>query len=52
MKEYNEAMQTIISMDDIDKLSKNKRNYQIIDSNLSIGTNKKSIINKIEKLIR
>ena len=34
------------------KLSKNKKNYQIIDSNLSIETNKKNIINKIEKLIR
>ena len=34
------------------KLSKNKKNYQIIDSNLSIETNKKYIINKIEKLIR
>ena len=33
------------------KLSKNKKNYQIIDSNLSIETNKKNIINKIEKLI-
>ena len=34
------------------KLSKNKKNYKIIDSNLSIDTNKKNIINKIEKLIR
>ena len=34
------------------KLSKNKKKYQIIDSNLSIETNKKYIINKIEKLIR
>ena len=34
------------------KLSKNKKNYQIIDSNLSIETNKMNIINKIEKLIR
>ncbi len=34
------------------KLSKNKKNYQIIDSNLSIELNKKNIINKIEKLIR
>ena len=34
------------------KLSKNKKNYQIVDSNLSIETNKKKIINKIEKLIR
>jgi Thymidylate kinase len=34
------------------KLSKNKKNYQIIDSNLSIDINKKNIINKIEKLIR
>ena len=29
-----------------------KKNYQTIDSNLSIETNKKYIINKIEKLIR
>ena len=34
------------------KLSKNKKNYQIIDSNLSIEINKNNIINKIEKLIR
>ena len=34
------------------KLSKNKKNYQIIDSNLSIETNKNNILNKIEKLIR
>ena len=34
------------------KLSKNKKNYQIIDSNLSIEKNKKIIIKKIEKLIR
>jgi len=34
------------------KLSKNKKNYQIIDSNLSIENNKKIIIKKIEKLIR
>ena len=34
------------------KLSKNKKKYQIIDSNLSIEINKKNIIKKIEKLIR
>ena len=34
------------------KLSKNKKKYQIIDSNLSIEKNKKIIIKKIEKLIR
>ncbi len=33
------------------KLSKNKKNYLIIDSNLSISHNKKIIINKVKKLI-
>ena len=33
------------------KLSKDKKNYLIIDSNLSISHNKKIIINKVKKLI-
>ncbi len=33
------------------RLSKNKKNYLIIDSNLSISHNKKIIINKVKKLI-
>ena len=33
------------------KLSKNKKNYLIINSNLPISHNKKIIINKLEKLI-
>ena len=33
------------------KLSKVKKNYLIIDSNLSISHNKKIIINKVKKLI-
>ena len=32
--------------------NKNKKSYQIIDSNLSIKSNKKIIINKINKLIK
>ena len=34
------------------KIAKNKKNYEIIDSNLSIELNKKKIINKINKLIK
>ncbi len=33
------------------KLSKNKKNYTIIDSNKDINVNKKIILNKIDKLI-
>ena len=33
------------------KLSKNKKNYLIVDSNLPISLNKKTIINKFKKLI-
>ncbi len=34
------------------KISRNKKNYMIIDSNQSIKKNKKEIIKKIEKLIK
>ena len=34
------------------KIAKNKKNYEIIDSNLSIEANKKKIIKKINKLIK
>ena len=34
------------------KLSKNKKNYQIINSNLKIEFNKKIVIKKIDKLIK
>ncbi len=34
------------------KIAKNSRNYQIVNSNLSIRLNKESVIKKIEKLIR
>ena len=34
------------------KISKNKKRYMIIDSNRPIDLNKKSIIEKIEKLIK
>ncbi len=34
------------------KIANNKKNYKIIDSNLSIETNQKNIIEKIEKLIK
>ena len=33
------------------KLAKNKKNYKIIDSNLSISNNKEVIINKINSLL-
>ncbi len=34
------------------KISKNKKNYQIINSNLEIQLNKNIVINKIDKLIK
>ena len=34
------------------RIAKNSKKYQIINSNLNIELNKKSIIKKIEKLIK
>ena len=44
---YNKVQKGFIKLSD-----KNKRKYQIIDSNLDIKLNEKLVLKKIEKLIK